>query len=121
MKKEETIKDLKERIGLMQADNAKMLEEIKHYKSVVSGQKGRLQKLENEVKKWKDYGNEADELNEKRIAEVEEKNKVIYGLQSQVNDMKSKYSEIMSKKEQQIKKLEEHLEYEKLPWWKKFF
>ena len=107
--------------------NAKMSakEEIKHLKMTIAGQKGRLQQLSKELLKWKDYGKEADELNEKRISEIDEQTKIIEGLNSQVKQLSDSSKEQCEK----IKNLREELVvananleyYKELPWFKRIF
>ena len=84
MTQEEKIKDLEERIAIIQATNSELCADLDHWKKVAAGQKGRMQQLAQDVERWKAYGKEADELNEKRIGKIEELEKVIEGLNSQV-------------------------------------
>lgn len=100
-------------------------EEITSLKHQLAGQKGRMQQLSKEVQKWKDYGKEADELNEKRIAKIDEQTKIIEGLNSQVKQLSDASKEQCEK----IKKLREELVvananleyYKELPWYKRIF
>lgn len=100
-------------------------EEITSLKHQLTGQKGRMQQLSKEVQKWKDYGKEADELNEKRIAKIDEQTKIIEGLNSQVKQL----SDASKEQYEKIKKLREELVvananleyYKELPWYKRIF
>ena len=100
-------------------------EEITHLKRVVAGQKGRMQQLSKEVQKWKDYGKEADELNERRIAKIDEQTKIIEGLNSQVKQL----GDVSREQAEKIKKLREELVvananleyYKELPWYRRIF
>ena len=49
MTQEEKIKDLEERIAVMQATDSALCEELEHFKRVAAGQKGRMQQLSKEV------------------------------------------------------------------------
>lgn len=100
-------------------------EEKTSLKHQLAGQKGRMQQLSKEIQKWKDYGKEADELNEKRIAKIDEQTKIIEGLNSQVKQLSDASKEQCEK----IKKLREELVvanaileyYKELPWYKRIF
>lgn len=125
MTQEEKIKDLEQRVAIIGKSNSALCKELEHFKRVASGQKGRMQQLSKEVQKWRDYGKEADEINEKRIAKIDEQTKVIEGLNSQVKQL----SDVSWKQAEKIKKLREelvvanaNLEYFKeLPWYKRIF
>ena len=100
-------------------------EKITSLKHQLAGQKGRMQQLSKEVQKWKDYGKEADELNEKRIAKIDEQTKIIEGLNSQVKQL----GDASKEQAEKIKKLHEELVvananleyYKELPWYKRIF
>ena len=109
MSQEEKIKDLEQRIAIMDADNSSLCADLAHWKKVAAGQKGRLQQMS------------AD--NERLNRVIKEKDMAIQGLESQVRDM----SETTKKQSNRIEELkgdvavaEANLEYfESLPWWKK--
>lgn len=100
-------------------------EEITSLKRQLAGCKGRNKQLTQDVEKWKAYGKEADELNEKRIAKINEQTKVIEGLNSQVKQL----SDVSGKQAEKIKKLREELVvanaileyYKELPWYRRIF
>jgi len=100
-------------------------EEITSLKHQLAGQKGRMQQLSKEVQKWKDYGKEADELNEKRIAKIDEQTKIIEGLNSQVKQL----SGVSREQAEKIKALRKELSdaketiehYKELPWYRRIF
>ena len=125
MTQEEKIKDLEQRVAIMGEAHSALCEELEHFKRVAAGQKGRMQQLSKEVQKWKDYGKEADELNEKRIAKIDEQTKIIEGLNSQVKQL----SDVSREQSEKIKKLREELVvananleyYKELPWYKRIF
>ena len=111
MTQEEKIKDLEERIAMMDADNSALCADLTHWKKVAAGQKGRMQQMSTD--------------NERLNRVIKEKDMAIQGLEYQVKDM----SETMKKQANRIEELkgdiavaEANLEYyESLPWWKKIF
>ena len=132
MTQEEKIKDLEERIAMMDADNSALCTDLEHWKKVAAGLKGYSKQLEKRVEHYKQLDLEGDELYEKRLAEIdclkssiEEKDATIAGLESQVKKM----SETIKEQADRIEELKEdaavaeaNLEYYmSLPWWKKIF
>ena len=132
MTQEEKIKDLEERIVMMDADNSALCTDLEHWKKVAAGLKGHNRQLAKRVEHYKQLDLEGDELYEKRLAEIdrlkssiEEKDATIAGLESQI----SKMSETMREQSNRIECLkgdvgvaEANLEYYKsLPWWRKLF
>ena len=132
MTQEEKIKDLEERIAMMDADNSALCTDLEHWKKVAAGLKGYSKQLEKRVEHYKQLDLEGDELYEKRLAEIdclkssiEEKDATIAGLESQVKKM----SETIKGQVDRIEELkgdaavaEANLEhYMSLPWWKKIF
>ena len=121
MKQEEKIKDLEERISLIEADNSALLTDLTHWKNVANGLKGRNKQLSERLQHYKELDLEGDGLYEKKIAECEEKDKVISGLNSQA----SKLNRCIESKDNEIKALSEKLETMQkqvsMPWWKKIF
>jgi chromosome segregation ATPase len=124
MTQEEKIKDLEERIAKMDADNFALFTDLAHWKKVAAGLKGRNKQLAERVEHYRQLDLEGDGLYEKKIAECDEKDKVIEGLRCQVNDIAIKNKEIEAKvfaKQELIDELElTVLELQK-PWWKKIF
>lgn len=121
MKQEEKIKNLEGRIALMDANHSALCTAIEHWKKVAAGLKGRNKQLSERLQHYKALDLEGDGLYEKKIAECEEKDKVIAGLNSQV----SKLGRSIEAKDGEINALKEQLEslqnYKSLPWWKKIF
>ena len=132
MTQEEKIKDLEERIAIMDATDSALCTDLEHWKKVAAGLKGHNRQLAKRVEHYKQLDLEGDELYEKRLAEIdrlkssiEEKEATIAGLQSQVKEM----SETLRKQANRIEELkgelsvsEANIEYYKsLPWWKKIF
>lgn len=124
MTQEEKIKDLEERIALMDATDSALCTDLEHWKKVAAGLKGRNKQLEKQLEHYKELDLEGDGLYEKKIAECAEKDKVIEGLRCQVNDIAIKNKEIEATvfaKQELIDELElTVLELQK-PWWKKIF
>lgn len=100
-------------------------EEITSLKRQLAGSKGRNKQLMQDVEKWKAYWKEADEINEKRIAKIDEQTKIIEGLNSQVKQL----SDVSKEQSEKIKKLREELVvananleyYKELPWYRRIF
>ena len=124
MTQEEKIKDLEQRIALMDAGNSALVTDLQYWKKVAAGLKGRNKQLSERVAHYKQLVLEGDELNEKRLAEIEEKNRVIEGLQSQVNKIATKNKELESElnaKQDLIDECELTIHELQTPWWKKIF
>lgn len=124
MTQEEKIKDLEERIALMDANNSALCTDLEHWKKVAAGLKGHNGKLVKKLNHYEELLREADELNENRIAAIDEKNKTIEGLQSQVRELALKKIELEQKaktKECLIRELETTLDELEKPWWKRIF
>lgn len=132
MTQEEKIKDLEERIAIMDATDSALCADLEHWKKVAAGLKGHNRQLAKRVEHYKQLDLEGDELYEKRLAEIDrlessikEKDATIAGLESQI----SKMSETMREQSNRIECLkgdvgvaEANLEYYKsLPWWRKLF
>ena len=124
MTQEEKIKDLEQRLAMVDADNSALCTDLEHWKKVAAGLKGQNKQLSERLKHYKELDLEGDELNEKRIAEIEEKNKVINGLQAQVQELAAKNAELVSESNANqdiIDELELTVAELKTPWWKKIF
>jgi predicted nucleic acid-binding Zn-ribbon protein len=132
MTQEEKIKDLEQRLVIMQESDAALCADLEHWKKVAAGLKGHNRQLANRVEHFRQLDLEGDELYEKSIAEIdrlksiiEEKDTTIAGLESQINEMLKTMRE-QSKRIECLKSdvgvAEANLEYYKsLPWWKKIF
>ena len=124
MTQEEKIKDLEQRLALMDADNLALAEDITHWKKVAAGAKGRNKQLAERVEHYKNLDLEGDILYEKALADIDAKNKIIDGLHSQVTELSNKVNKLNDEK---VKLKAENtdlgiaLKYEQLPWWKKIF
>ena len=115
---------MEQRIALMNANDSALVTDLAHWKKVAAGLKGRNKQLSERVEHYKQLDLEGDELNEKRLAEIEEKNKVIEGLQAQVNKLVIKNKELeseVSAKQDLIGEYELTIHELQTPWWKKIF
>lgn len=125
MTQEEKIKDLEQRVAIMGEANSSLCKDLEHFKRVAAGQKGRMQQLAQDAERWKAYGKEADELNEKRIGKIEELEKVIEGLNSQVKtitDISNKRLQIINSLRVELTEARETISlYKGLPWYKRIF
>ena len=124
MTQEEKIKDLEQRIALMDADNSALLVDLEHWKKVAAGTKGRNKQLAERVEHYKNLDLEGDILYEKALADIDAKNKIIDGLHSQVKELSNKVNELNDEKvklKAENIDLDIALKYEQLPWWKKIF
>ena len=118
------IEDLKQRLALMDADNSALLVDLEHWKKVAAGTKGRNKQLAKRVEHYKNLDLEGDILYEKALADIDEKNKIIDGLHSQVKELSNKVNELNDEKvklKAENVDLDIALKYEQLPWWKKSF
>jgi chromosome segregation ATPase len=112
MTQEEKIKDLEERIAIMQADSSKLLSELEHWKRVASGAKGRNKQLSERIEHYKNLDLEGDHLYEDKIAELDDAMKEIERLKAVRNDVvpKKDYDELektLERKKAFIEQLQE--------------
>ena len=123
MTQEEKIKDLEERIATMDADNSALCTDLEHFKRVAAGQKGRMQQLSKEVQKWKDYGKEADEINEARISKIDDLKNAISLKEFFISQLQSQVSSLLEAKKElecMVNALKADKEYyENLSWWER--
>lgn len=124
MTQEEKIKDLEERIAHMDADNSALAVDLAHCKRVAAGLKGRNKQLAERIEHYRQLDLEGDALYEKKIAECDEKDKVIEGLRCQVYDIAIKNKEFKATvfaKQELIDEMELTIYELRKPWWKKMF
>ena len=124
MTQEEKIKDLEERIAIMQAADSELCADLAHWKKVAAGLKGRNKQLSEQLQHYKELDLESDELYEKKIAECDEKDNVIEGLRCQVNKIATKNKELeltVFAKQELIDEMELTINELRKPWWKKIF
>lgn len=124
MTQEEKIKDLKERIALMEADNSALAVDLEHWKKAAAGAKGRNKQLAERIEHYRQLNLEGDGLYEETLARLEEKEKVIAGLQSQVGRLtieNKKLKVSIEGKERLIEELELATIKLHAPWWKRIF
>jgi len=96
MTQEEIIKDLEQRLALMDADNSALAVELAHYKKVAAGLKGRNKQLAEQVEHYKNLDLEGDHLYEDVITELDKAKKEINQLHKQSCDVvpKKDYEEL---------------------------
>jgi chromosome segregation ATPase len=96
MTQEEKIKDLEQRLALMDADNSALAVELAHYKKVAAGLKGRNKQLAEQVEHYKNLDLEGDHLYEDVITELDKAKKEINQLLKQSCDVvpKKDYEEL---------------------------
>jgi chromosome segregation ATPase len=87
MTQEEKIKDLEQRLALMDADNSALAVELAHFKKVAAGAKGRNKQLAEQIKHYKELDLEGDHLYEDKIKELEDAQREIQSLRSFRNDL----------------------------------
>ena len=99
MTQEEKIKDLEQRLAMVDADNSALCTELEHWKKVAAGLKGRNKQLAERVAHYKALDLEGDHLYEDKIAELDNARKEIMRLQSVRNDVvpKKDYDELVEK------------------------
>ena len=115
MTQDEKIKDLEERIAIMQADNSKLLSELEHWKKVAAGSKGRNKQLMERIEHYKNLDLEGDHLYEDKIAELDSVKKEINLLRQERSDVvpKKDYEELeksFENKNEYIEKLQERVQ-----------
>lgn len=121
---ENEIEKLKAYIEAYKKSGMEMGNEITSLKRQVAGLKGRNKQMSDRITHYKRLCYEGDEINEKRISEIEEKEKIIKGLQSQVSKIMVKNKELESDIQAKNELIDEMmLTIKKLqtPWWKKIF
>jgi predicted transcriptional regulator len=96
MTQEEKVKDLEQRLALMDADNSALAVELAHYKKVAAGLKGRNKQLAEQVEHYKNLDLEGDHLYEDVITELDKAKKEINQLLKQSCDVvpKKDYEEL---------------------------
>jgi chromosome segregation ATPase len=87
MTQEEKIKDLEQRLALMDADNSALAVELAHFKKVAAGAKGRNKQLSERINHYKELDLEGDHLYEDKIKELEDAQREIQSLRSFRNDL----------------------------------
>lgn len=119
------IEKLKKDIDAYKEAGVKMGEEITTLKKQLSGYKGRCSQLTKGVERFKALDKEGDELNEKRITELETKETVIRGLQSQVQELSKQFEKtnklLASTREERDAYLELINKVINMPWYKRMF
>ena len=123
--------DMEKTIQTIKGDNVELMKENQNLKSKISGFKRsnenyrkQVDELKANVERYKALDKESDELNEQRQKELAEKDKVIRGLQEQVNYLTQKYTKMTNTLDElrdENTRLNNDLKLAKMPWWKKVF
>jgi predicted RNase H-like nuclease (RuvC/YqgF family) len=122
MTQEEKIKDLEQRLAMVDADNSALCADLDHWKKVAAGLKGHNGQLKRQVEHQKELNAEADELYDNLMMKYQEREKVVEGLQSQLTELQKMNFENRSKiaaLEEDNKELLRKLDASNLPWWKR--
>lgn len=145
----ESKNSMEQTIQTLKGDNEELMKENASLKKQISGFKTSNANYKKQIAHLKQLNKEGDELNEKRIAEMDvmkknhlaeikqlvqtikekdekiaEKNKVVNGLQEQVRELiqkKNKLEAEAAANKDYITELESTVEDIRKPWWKKFF
>lgn len=125
------IKDLEERIAIMDATDSALCVDLEHWKKVAAGLKGSNKKLSERVEHYKKLDLEGDHLYEQSLVEIDnlkekirEKDNVIKGLQSQMQEIITQNTglkSVLKEKNDLIDELRKNIVELKTPWWKKIF
>ena len=118
------IKDLEERIAMMDATDSALVADLEHWKRVAAGYKGNNRFLSKRIEHYKRLESEGNELYEKALEKIEEKNKIIIGLQSQVTELTKVNKGLnswLNEKQDLIDELDKTIEELRTPWWRKIF
>lgn len=121
---ENEIEKLKAYIEAYKKSGMEMGNEITSLKRQVAGLKGRNKQMSDRITHYKRLCYEGDEINEKRISEIEEKENIIKGLQSQVGKIMVKNKELESDiqaKNELIDEMMFTIKKLQTPWWKRIF
>ena len=116
MTQEEKIKDLEERIAIMQDDNSKLLSELEHWKKVAAGSKGLNKRLMERIEHYKNLDLGGDHLYEDKIAELDAVRKEVECLRNDISKdvvSKKEYEELeksFENKNEYIEKLQERVQ-----------
>ena len=104
MTQEEKIKDLEERIAMMDADNSALCTDLEHWKKVAAGLKGHNGQLKT--------------LNQELSRELNQKADAL----AVANESIADYSSRLNKTNVTLRDYETIVEwYNQLPWWRKMF
>lgn len=111
MTQEEKIKDLEQRIAIMDADNSALCTDLEHWKKVVAGQKGKQKQMTTKLQEQNSI--------------IKEKGNTIIELESRIEKMSEIIRIQLGKIEELVNEAdfaETNLKYYmSLPWWKKIF
>lgn len=124
-KSSKSLDEFQGRIEVLEEKNEKQACEIGKLKMTNGGLKTSNENYKKKVENLKALNRECDELNEKRIAELEEKGRIIDGLQAQVSAIVDENKKLTARLKDAEDECESYvLKYRNmlaLPWYRKMF
>lgn len=117
-------KDFQDTIQTLKCDNEELGKEIISLKRQIGGYITANTNFKRRISSLVKLNKEADEMYEKKIAELEEKRRVMDGLTHQVRDLiavKNEMEANLVAKDKAIADLETEIAQLKRPWYKKWF
>ena len=117
-------KDFQDTIQTLRGDNESLAKENLSLRRQIGGYLTSKTRYKHEIQRLKALNVEADEMYEKKIAELEEKRRVMDGLTHQVRDLiavKNEMEANLVAKDKAIADLETEIAQLKRPWYKKWF
>lgn len=110
-KKTDEAASLQSVIETLEKENAALKKSNAAIKAQVTSQR-------KEKERWKDYGIEADELNEKRIAEIDDLKTTLSLANKKIEEYDKTIKELQRENEKYKEKCEE---FRSLPWYKRIY
>ena len=111
-------------IKTLKCDNEELGKEIISLKRQIGGYITAHTNFKRRISHLVELNKEADEMYEKKIAELEEVRKLNDALTRQVRDVIVKKNELeanIAAKNKTIEELQSEIDYFKLPWWRRLF
>lgn len=122
---EKAVNELKDHVAALTKNGEEMGKVIADLKSQIGGYKAsnqryknRIEELEKKLKAANDYANEGNELNEKRLTQLDEKQKKIEELYAQIDSLNIQLSDAKKVADGNMDMLKT---YVTAPWWKRIF
>lgn len=115
---------LNDTIQTLKGDNEELGKEIISLKRQIGGYITANTNFKRRISRLVELNKEADEMYEKKIAEIEEVRKLNDALTRQVRDIitvKNQLEANLAAKNKTIEELQSEIDYFKLPWWRRIF
>jgi uncharacterized coiled-coil DUF342 family protein len=115
---------LNDTIQMLKCDNEELGKENISLKRQIGGYITAHKNFKRKISRLVELNKEADEMYEKKIAELEEVRKLNDALTRQVRDVIVKKNELeanIAAKNKTIEELQSEIDYFKLPWWRRIF